>query len=405
MRIIQFTDCYFPTINGVCSSIKSLVYGLFTAGFEVLTVAPKVPQKSCIFFENKIPETVEKENGPEFVYFSSIVLPQLKDNRLGFPWPLAVWSKIKSFAPEVVHVHTPGPIGLMGLIYARLYKLPCVFTHHTLFEEYLTYFPFPQNMSKRLILAWMKLFLNGSSLVIAPSKKVSQRLLEQGYHSSIRVIPSGLNVSSFRNGDGNRLKEELKLNDKPFLYVGRIAYEKSINLIIESFSKLIEKLKNSEFFLEKQTYLPHLVLIGDGPARKNLEEIVNNLGLSSLVHFLGWRRREELKDYYASSLAFVFASITETQGLTVAEAEAAGLPVIAVKAGGVDEALPPDSFLGIEKQDSDKLAYLMEELWKDRRKASELGSLASEFIENNFSDKKILSVYKDLYDSLCVSKK
>jgi len=240
---------------------------------------------------------------------------------------------------------------------------------------------------------------------VAPSRKVSQRLLEQGCQAPFKVIPSGLHLDSFRNGKCDKLQKELNLSYKPFLYVGRVAYEKSIDFIIKAFSALNDKLKTEGQLREKSAEaLPHLVIIGDGPARASLERLVNSKNLSLLVHFLGWRKREELKDYYASSLAFVFASETETQGLVVAEAEAAGLPVIAVKASGVDEALPPEENLGVDSGKVDQFAQYMYELWKDRKKAKEIGLAASQFVESNFSEKTVLATYQSIYDSLSLPK-
>ncbi len=401
MRIVQFTDCYFPTINGVCSSIKSLVGGLAEMDHQILLIAPSVPDK----LSNFSTDIDLNEKKIKLLYLASMVMPQLKDNRIGFPWPWKIWSEIKKFSPELIHIHTPGTVGLMGLIYAKLFKIPYIFTHHTLFEEYLTYFPLPGALSKRLILAWMRLFWNNSYLVIAPSKKVSQRLIEQRCKAPFKVIPSGLNLGSFRNGCGDKLEKELYLSDKPFLYVGRVAYEKSIDFIIEAFAGLIAKLKTEENGDKNAKALPHLVIIGDGPARIDLEKLVDSKNLSLLVHFLGWRKREELKDYYASSLAFVFASETETQGLVVAEAEASGLPVIAVKASGVDEALPPEYNLSVDSGQSEKFAQYMYELWTDREKAEELGLIASKFVENNFSEKTVLAIYQSVYDSLLLVQK
>ena len=402
MKIVQFTDCYFPTINGVCSSIKSLVFGLAKMNHEILVIAPSVPVKSNnLSIENNSNKENSYEKNIKFIYLSSVVMPQLKDNRIGFPWPWKTWSEIKKFSPDLIHIHTPGTVGLMGLIYAKLFKVPYMFTHHTLFEEYLTYFPLPGALSKKIILAWMRLFWNNSFLVVAPSRKVSQRLLEQGCKAPFKVIPSGLHLDSFRNGQRDRLQEELKLSDKPFLYVGRVAYEKSIDFIIKAFSVFVDKLKVENVSIDKSAEnLPHLVLIGDGPARADLEKLVENKALSSLVHFLGWRKREELKDYYASSLAFLFASETETQGLVVAEAEAAGLPVIAIKASGVDEALPPEDNLSVDSGQTEKFVAYMYELWKDRKKAQALGLSASQFVENNFSEKTVLATYEDVYNSL-----
>lgn len=407
MKIVQFTDCYFPTINGVCSSIKSLVSGLAKMDHKLLVIAPLVPTKLSNYpADSHLNKENSSQENIKFLYLSSMVMPQLKDNRIGFPWPWKIWSEIKKFSPDLIHIHTPGTVGLMGLIYAKLFKVPYMFTHHTLFEEYLTYFPFPSSLSKKLILAWMRLFWNNSFLVVAPSRKVSQRLLEQGCKAPFKVIPSGLHLDSFRNGQRDKLQKELKLSDKPFLYVGRVAYEKSINFIIEAFSVLNAKLKNEDKLTEKGAEaLLHLVIIGDGPARADLEKLVDSKDLSLLVHFLGWRKREELKDYYASSLAFVFASETETQGLVVAEAEAAGLPVIAVKASGVDEALPQEKNLSVDSGKIDQFAQHMYELWKDRKKAQEMGVVASQFVEDNFSEKTVLAKYQNIYDSLSLSEK
>ncbi len=144
MKIVQFTDCYFPTINGVCSSIKSLVFGLAKMNHEILVIAPSVPVKSNnLSIENNSNKENSYEKNIKFIYLSSVVMPQLKDNRIGFPWPWKIWSEIKKFSPDLIHIHTPGTVGLMGLIYAKLFKVPYMFTHHTLFEEYLTYFPLP----------------------------------------------------------------------------------------------------------------------------------------------------------------------------------------------------------------------------------------------------------------------
>ena len=404
MKIIQFTDCYFPTINGVCSSIKGLISGLGDIGCEVLVITPSVRDFNNLQPFNNCDSKDSFGKNVKFIHLSSMAMPQLKDNCIGFPWPWKTWFEIRKFSPNLIHIHTPGTVGLMGLIYAKLTKIPYIFTHHTLFEEYLTYFPFPAALSKMLILAWMRLFWNNSSLVIAPSRKVSQRLIEQGCKVKFKVIPSGLHLNSFRNGYSKRLKEELNLTDNPFLYVGRVAYEKSIDFIIEAFAMLVEYIlsENNQDDEAKQN-LPHLVIIGDGPAKPYLEELVKSKNLSALIHFLGWRKREELKDYYASSLAFVFASETETQGLVVAEAEASGLPVIAVKASGVDEALPPNDNLSVDSGEKRKFAQYMYELWIDREKAKRLGLEASQFVEANFSEKNILAIYQSLYSSLSIA--
>ncbi|MBQ7529019.1 glycosyltransferase, partial [bacterium] len=118
MRIVHFSDCYFPAVNGVSSSIHTLKGELNKRGLEVLLVIPR-------YDKAKITESI--------ITLSSIPMPKLPDNRLGLPWPWKVFKRISKFAPEVIHIHTPGTVGLIGLIWAKLNKVPYYFTNHSLF--------------------------------------------------------------------------------------------------------------------------------------------------------------------------------------------------------------------------------------------------------------------------------
>ena len=425
MRIIQFTDCYFPTINGVCTSISILVHKLAKSGHEVLVVVPQAigVDKAKVCDNSDFPGSIQETQGRArsgcltFIRMFSITMPQLKDNRLGLPWPMTAWPKLKAFAPELVHIHTPGTIGFMGLVWAKFHKIPCIFTHHTLFDEYLTYFPLPASLAKLVILAWMRLFWNNSNLVIAPGSKVLSRLQEQKCRTSTLFLPTGVDnnfnedgdedaVNSAENGRGEASKDdtlfqrELNLEVKPFLYVGRTAYEKSIDFLIEAYRLFFDNCRNGATALPIGCNIPHFAIVGDGPARVDLEKQVEALGLQDYIHFLGWRKREQLKGYYRSALAFLFASQTETQGLVIMEAELNDLPVIAVKASGVNDAVPPNYNLTVNPADLGQFVKNMEYLAGHPEAAQNLGHTAATFVRNNFSTQAILAKYEEAAQAL-----
>lgn len=320
MRVAIFSDTYYPSINGVSTSIWSLIKGLRGLGHEVALVVPRVD------------ETSQSSSDPGFVRFAldSLVFPLLKDNRVGFPWPLKCWRRLGDFAPQIVHIQTPFAVGLYGRCYARWHHIPWLFTHHTRFEEYVHYLPLPSRVVRGSALALARFFWKGSGGVVVPSKQLESLIRKQGMQAPSCVIPTGIDWARFSGGEGQQVRRELGLasSDMLLLYVGRLAREKSIEVLLEVLAKVRQRLGNT-----------YLALVGDGPARDYLVEQTRLLGLENWVRFLSWRPRERLKHYFAAASCLVFASVTETQGLVVLEAQASGCPVVAVKSPGINDAV------------------------------------------------------------------
>ncbi len=205
----------------------------------------------------------------------------------------------------------------MGVRLARRFGIPLVFTYHTQLEEYAHYVPFEQKTTRRAATTLTRTYANLADTVIVPTSAMEARLRGLGVTAPIAVIPTGIDVERFAAGRRNEAMRERLGAAKLVLLVSRLAREKNIDLAIQALARLEDP-------------GVHLVLAGEGPERASLGETARAAGVEGRVHFLGHVQRQELPDLYASSDAFVFPSFTETQGLVLAEALVAGLPIVAV---------------------------------------------------------------------------
>lgn len=311
MRIAMLTNNYKPFVGGVPISIERLAQGLRSIGQEVYIFAPK--------YENDVEE-------PFVIRYGS----RRKKLNGELTIPKMAVSKIEEIFEEmnfdVIHVHHPVISGYVGCYLGWKYKIPVIFTHHTRYEEYLHYLG--NFNSKKLVLFHNRLFTNCCSMVFAPTPSIRTFLKDNGTTSEIEVLPTGLVAKDYVYNDCE--VKELRKKYSPegqrlFCTVSRLEMEKNITFLIDALKVLKERNNDSFKFL----------IIGEGTQRNNLQERVTALGLEEEVVFLGNVPNEKLTSYYNACDMFLFASTTETQGIVVLEAMAAGLPVIAVNATGV----------------------------------------------------------------------
>jgi len=246
---------------------------------------------------------------------------------------------------DLIHIQTPFVAHYAGLKAARRHGLPVIATYHTLFEEYLHHYaPYlPGEWLKRQARAFSRRQCNQLDAVVVPSNAMRERLAEYGVAKPMHILPTGIPVGQFDHGNGVtfRRRHGIPLNRPLALFVGRVAHEKNIEFLLEAVN-------------QARRTLPDLLLViaGEGPASADLRAKVSAMGLGESVRFIGYLdRAQELPDCYAAANAFVFASRTETQGLVLLEAMAAGVPVIALGVMGTKDILadrrgclvPPDS--------------------------------------------------------------
>ena len=251
------------------------------------------------------------------------------DYRLTGVYPLKAINKIKKWNLDVIHSHTEFGVGTFARIIAKQYNIPFVHTYHTMYEDYVHYITkgYFNNTSKKIVEYLTNFYCNQTATeLIVPTKKTYDLFKEKyKYTRNVHIIPTGIEVEKFykENTDPAKLEEIRKkhgLNKGDFviLYVGRLGQEKSVDVLIESHQELARE------------YKAKLLIVGDGPDMDTYKNLVHKLKIDDNVIFTGKVPWTEVTLYYQIADIFATASKSETQGLTVIEAMAASLPVVAV---------------------------------------------------------------------------
>lgn len=312
MRIGLFTDTYFPQINGVVSSVCMLKENLENLGHQVFVFTIADPRA--------------KEDEPNVYRVPS--MPFAKAWRLGLFYHPRFARKIKRLKLDVIHTHTEFSLGLFGRAMARELEIPLVHTYHTIFEDYTHYivkFSALNPIAKTAVRKFSANFCNAVDQVIVPTEKVKDLLLSYRVRQKITVIPTGIELNkfskaNFKSNNLLNLRTDLGIGqtDRVLLYVGRLAEEKNIEELFQSLTSYLQRNQDVK-----------IVLIGDGPAKADLEELTISLGIQDQTIFVGEKPWLEIGKYYQLGDVFISASQSETQGLTYIEALASGLPVVA----------------------------------------------------------------------------
>jgi glycosyltransferase involved in cell wall biosynthesis len=314
MNVLMFTNTFTPHIGGVAHSVESLAKTLGASGHDVLVVAPDYPGAPQIEpGVIRIP-SIQNFKGSEF----SVPLP--------FSKPLE--RVLDKFAPEIVHSHHPFLLGHSALRIAAARALPVVFTYHTRYEMYGHYVARDSAALRRLVRSLALGYCDLCDHVIAPSESIADFLTHHEVEAPVTVIPTGIDVEHFSSGDGAAFRKRLGIGPREFVvgHVGRLAPEKNLEFLALAVADFLKTHAGA-----------HFVAVGQGPVRDEMQAIFAARGLSQRVHFTGAIQQEQLAHFYAAMDVFAFSSLSETQGLVLVEAMAAGLPVVALDAPGVRE--------------------------------------------------------------------
>jgi glycosyltransferase involved in cell wall biosynthesis len=324
LRVGLFTESYDPVINGVSTSVKTLAIELNALHHNPVVVAPGFPG----FWD-------DDTDGIEVRRLPSWHTAFNHGNPFAYPPVGPTPSALRKLSMDVVHTHQPFGIGLHGKRLARKLNIPLVSTFHTLYTEYVHYFPFaPRAVSVAVLERFLRRYHNACEGVIVPSREVSRRLERIGIsRKRLFVVPTGVPDPPTVTPDQiDKIREKYKLpiGAPVVLYVGRLAKEKNLFLLIDAFAEICREFPNNERH-------PILMLVGSGPFEEECELRVEAAGIEQWVRFAGFVRRENLDPFYRAATVFAFPSSTETQGVVLSEAQTHGLPCLVVEGGGASE--------------------------------------------------------------------
>ncbi len=375
MKIGIFTDSYLPYTSGVVKSIEVFHQEFIALGHEVFIFAPNYPNCSK---EAKV------------FRFVSLPAPTHPGYSLAIPFSIRMKPIIKNLGLDIIHVHSPFLLGRLGARYAKKLKIPLVVTFHTLYEQYAHYVPLSQEMTKDITRKICRDFCNGCDLVITPTNIVARHVKKLGVSSNIQCIPTGIEVNKILSGNALWLRQRyhIGLEKKILLFVGRLGQEKNISFLLETYQKIRQRHQDN-----------CLVLVGEGPEEEKLKKQPRDLGIAEHIIFTGKLPWHEVVHCYCGADIFVFSSLTETQGLVIGEAKAAGTPVVAIKAFGVGEMVEDgvDGFLTRLDQDRfvEKVLLLLQND-QLRKKMGQSAKMNAQNISSQQCAQKMLSCYEAL---------
>lgn len=386
MNIGIFSDTYFPQLNGVATSIRTLATALTDRGHNVYIFTPSDPRCDADY-----------DNGLNVYRLPSVSVRFVRDYRAGYVFSPSLMKKISDLDLDIIHTQTEFPLGMLGRLASTTQGIPLVHTYHTMYEDYVHYIGGGHLISKEMARDFSGTYCNTAMGVIAPTRKTEQLLKSYGVTKPISVIPTGINTSHFRKDNYTpeeilELRKSLGLEaDTPVIVsIGRIAKEKSIDVVIGALPKLIEKLPDLK-----------MVIVGEGNEIENLGIYAEALGVGEHVMFTGGKPWDEIGKYYQLGNVFCSASVSETQGLTFAEAMAAGVPVVAKKDECIENIID-DNVTGMLFEANEDLPELLYRVLTDKALSERLSIASVAAMENlsveAFAD-KVESLYQDILDS------
>ena len=314
MNILIVTNTFTPHVGGVARSVEAFTEAYRALGHRVLVVAPEFPDMPADEVDVLRIPAIQEFNASDF----SVVLPVHP--------PLT--EALDAFGPEIVHSQHPFLLGSTAVRIARFRALPLVFTHHTLYEQYTHYVPGDSPALKRFTIELATCYANLCDQVFAPSESIRALLLKRGVTTPVEVVPTGVRLENFARGEREGFRQAHDIPQHAFVvgHMGRLAPEKNLEFLASAVARFAAARPEA-----------HFLVVGEGPSEDAMHGIFKRAGVEARLHFAGVLQGQALADALHAMDVFAFASQSETQGMVLTEAMAAGLPVVALDASGVRE--------------------------------------------------------------------
>jgi len=375
MRIGMMADAYKPHISGITNYIDLNKRYLERAGHDVF-----------VFTFGDL----DYQDGEARVIRSPGLPLQDTGYYLSFRYNRAAKRLLQSM--DVIHVHHPFLSGRLALRYSRPLQIPIVFTNHTRYDLYAqAYLPMmPEEISDGLLKAYMPSFCEAVDLVVSPSAGMEKILRGLDVKSPIEVVPNGVELEHYRKIEPlARADFGFGADDMLFIYVGRLGPEKNLNFLLRAFNGVAQAFDHVR-----------LLILGDGPARADIEALASDFGLAGRVRFEGMIPYERLPAYLSMCDAFVTASVTEVHPLSVIEGMASGLPVLGIRSPGVGDTVEDGVTGFLTDEDTAAFAVKMTRLVTEPGLRKKMGAAARQ-AASHYAIERTTQIMLKIYERLC----
>lgn len=383
MNIAIFSDAFYPQINGVVTSIISLASNMAARGHGVIIVAPSYRHLEDI----KIP-------GVKIIRVPSVSASFYEDFKWTNPFSFTTYKALRKERIDIVHFMTPIFISMLGIKFARKRGIPVVGTFHTFIADptYIEHmFSGPVKVSEEITWKYLNLYYDCADYVTAPTEEAVRIIAENGCRAPLEAVSNGIDFNQFDNSRAAEFKQKYALNNQVVLYIGRVAYEKNLDVLIDAFDLVYED--NNE---------AQLLIVGDGPQRKTFEDHAAGKKSVGNIIFTGALGHSELvrSGLFKTVSLFATASVTETQGITILEAQANGLICVGAAEGGIVN-LIEDGVNGYLVPPGDRavMAQRISYVLRHRAELSNMEQKALEMVDVHRMD-RIIDRWEDIYNEL-----
>ncbi len=381
MRILFFSNTYKPTVSGVVTSIALFRQGLMSAGHEVHII---------------VPEYADYQDEEPYVFrFPALDMSERWNLSLVVPFKATMAPTVHGIKPALIHSQHPVWMGDLAAVFARDLNIPLVFTFHTRYDVYAQkYIPVASKLAGIVTEEVIKRYLEKCTHIIAPTPSIRDFILrEYAPDVPVTVVPTPVDLSRYHDLDPRRARAAIRQDHsiapeqaELLLYVGRLANEKNLLFLLRAFARVTTNHSQAR-----------LLLVGRGPHERSLRRLTKKLGLDERVIFAGPVPHSEIPHYAAAADLFVFASQSDTQGLVLIEAMAAGTPVVAVEAPGPVDVLAEGGGLLVPAQE-DAFADAVLKLLADEPRRRALGEQAAQVAQHYtipITAARLLNVYEE----------
>ncbi|NCN58667.1 hypothetical protein COW99_05180 [Candidatus Roizmanbacteria bacterium CG22_combo_CG10-13_8_21_14_all_38_20] len=353
MRIAYFTDMYPPQVNGVATSVANLAFEIANKGHDVMIFTPVMSGIKRSRPEHKRVEIVSLISIPTGFY------PEFKLSLFDFS---KVIKHLRRFKPDIIHFHTPFTVGLDAVVASRFLNVPLVGTHHAYLNAPMFSFiksDIMQSLASTISVKYCRFFYSYCDLQLSPSRKLIKYLKKSKFKDNLQHLPNPVSLDNIQPRDEAKVARTVKklgLTDNVVIHYGRLSLEKRVDYVIRAFAKAV-----------KINPKLSLLIIGDGPATKDLVSLSKELEIGDKCHFTGYIENHKLISsgmLYVANV-FITASPMENQPMVVLEAMAHGLPIIGVDQAGMTELMDKNGIL-VKKADVNALAKAILEITGNR---------------------------------------